>query len=39
MAGSGLKEALKPLLEAMGLFPRDVGVHEEKPADYPDIAH
>ncbi len=36
--GFRLKEALKPLLEAMGLFPRDVGVHDEKPADYPDIA-
>lgn len=37
--GFRLKEALKPLLESMGLFPRDVGVMEEKPADYPDIAH
>ncbi|MBS1858685.1 MAG: ribose 5-phosphate isomerase B [Acidobacteria bacterium] len=37
--GFRLKEALKPLLESMGLFARDVGVHEEKPADYPDIAH
>ena len=37
--GFRLKEALKPLLESMGLFPRDVGVLEEKPADYPDIAH
>jgi len=36
--GFRLKEALKPLLEGMGLFPRDVGVMEEKPADYPDIA-
>jgi ribose 5-phosphate isomerase B len=36
--GFRLKEALKPVLESMGLFPRDVGVHEEKPADYPDIA-
>jgi ribose 5-phosphate isomerase B len=36
--GFRLKEALKPLLESMGLFPRDVGVMEEKPADYPDIA-
>ena len=37
--GYRLKEALKPLLESMGLTARDVGVSEEKPADYPDIAH
>ena len=37
--GFRLKEALKPVLEGMGLFPRDVGVMEEKAADYPDIAH
>ena len=37
--GFRLKEALKPLLESMGLSPRDVGVMEEKAADYPDIAH
>jgi ribose 5-phosphate isomerase B len=36
--GFRLKEALKPLLESMGLSVRDVGVVEEKPADYPDIA-
>jgi ribose 5-phosphate isomerase B len=36
--GYRLKEALKPLLKEVGLEPRDVGVHEEKPADYPDIA-
>ena len=36
--GFRLKEALKPLLESLGLAIRDVGVHEEKPADYPDIA-
>jgi ribose 5-phosphate isomerase B len=36
--GFRLKEALKPLLESLGLFARDVGVTEEKPADYPDIA-
>jgi ribose 5-phosphate isomerase B len=36
--GFGLKEALKPLIESLGLTTRDVGVHEEKPADYPDIA-
>jgi ribose 5-phosphate isomerase B len=37
--GFRLKEALKPLLESLGLATRDVGVNEEKPADYPDIAH
>lgn len=37
--GFRLKEALKPLLESLGLANRDVGVNEEKPADYPDIAH
>ena len=37
--GYRLKEALKPLLESLGLAVRDVGVSEEKPADYPDIAH
>ncbi len=36
--GFGLKEALKPLLEALGLEVRDIGVFDEKPADYPDIA-
>jgi len=34
-----LKEALKPLIESLGLTPRDVGVHQAQPADYPDIAH
>jgi ribose 5-phosphate isomerase B len=38
--GYRLKEALKPLLESLGLAVRDVGVAgEDKPADYPDIAH
>jgi ribose 5-phosphate isomerase B len=37
--GYRLKEALKPLLESLGFAVRDVGVSEEKPADYPDIAH
>jgi ribose 5-phosphate isomerase B len=37
--GYRLKEALKPLVESMGLAVRDVGVNDEKPADYPDIAH
>jgi ribose 5-phosphate isomerase B len=36
--GFGLKEALKPVLEGLGLAVRDVGVYDEKPADYPDIA-
>jgi ribose 5-phosphate isomerase B len=36
--GFRLKEALKPLFAELGLEVRDVGVHEEKPADYPDIA-
>jgi len=36
--GFRLKEVLKPLIERMGLTPRDVGVHDETPADYPDIA-
>ena len=37
--GYRLKEQLKPLLDGEGLAIRDVGVHEEKAADYPDIAH
>ncbi len=36
--GVRLKEALKPLIESLGLEVRDVGVFEEKPADYPDLA-
>jgi ribose 5-phosphate isomerase B len=36
--GYHLKEALKPLLAGLGFEVRDVGVHEEKPADYPDVA-
>jgi ribose 5-phosphate isomerase B len=36
--GFRLKEALKPVLESLGLETRDAGVFEEKPADYPDIA-
>jgi ribose 5-phosphate isomerase B len=36
--GFRLKEAIKPLLEELGLAVRDVGVNDEKPADYPDIA-
>src|SRR5438094_10578691 len=33
-----MKEQLKPLLVELGLAIRDVGVAEEQPADYPDIA-
>jgi ribose 5-phosphate isomerase B len=36
--GFRLKEDLKPLIESLGLAVRDVGVYEEKPADYPDLA-
>ena len=36
--GFALKGALKPLLESLHLAVRDVGVYDEKPADYPDIA-
>jgi ribose 5-phosphate isomerase B len=36
--GYTLKEQLKPILERMGIALLDVGVLEEKPADYPDIA-
>jgi ribose 5-phosphate isomerase B len=36
--GFRLKEALKPLIESLSLEVRDVGVYEEKPADYPDLA-
>jgi ribose 5-phosphate isomerase B len=36
--GFRLKEALKPLTEGLGFELRDVGVYDEKPADYPDLA-
>ena len=36
--GFALKEQLKAIFEEFGLHLKDVGVHEEKPADYPDIA-
>jgi ribose 5-phosphate isomerase B len=36
--GFALKERLKPVLESAGLSVRDIGVYDEKPADYPDIA-
>ena len=37
--GFRLKEALKPILESLNFFPRDVGAYDEKAVDYPDIAH
>lgn len=37
--GFELKERLKPVLEQLGFDLTDAGVHEPKPADYPDIAH
>lgn len=37
--GFRLKEVLKPVIESLGLSVHDVGVFDEKPADYPDIAH
>jgi ribose 5-phosphate isomerase B len=36
--GYQLKDALKPVLEGLGLTIRDVGVHTETPVDYPDVA-
>jgi ribose 5-phosphate isomerase B len=36
--GFRMKEALKPVLEELGLEIRDVGAYEEKAVDYPDIA-
>jgi len=36
--GFRLKETLKPLLASLRLEVHDVGVYDEKPADYPDIA-
>jgi ribose 5-phosphate isomerase B len=36
--GFALKEKLKPIFEELSLRVQDLGVHEEKPADYPDIA-
>jgi ribose 5-phosphate isomerase B len=37
--GFRMKEHLKPVLKELGWSVRDVGVHEEKAVDYPDIAH
>lgn len=36
--GFRMKQALLPVLAELGLAARDIGVHEEKTADYPDIA-
>lgn len=36
--GFRMKQALLPVLAELGLTARDVGVYEEKAADYPDIA-
>ena len=36
--GFALKRKLKPIFDEFGLHIKDVGVHEEKPVDYPDIA-
>jgi ribose 5-phosphate isomerase B len=36
--GYALKEALKPIVFELNLSNIDIGVFEEKPADYPDIA-
>lgn len=36
--GFRLKQYLLPIFRELGLAVRDVGVFEEKPADYPDIA-
>ena len=36
--GYRLKEALKPIFTDLRLEIHDVGVHDEQPADYPDIA-
>jgi len=36
--GYRMKEQIKPLIESLGFEVRDVGVFEEKPVDYPDIA-
>ena len=34
--GFEMKESLKPVVAALGFTLRDVGVHEPRPADYPD---
>lgn len=37
-AGFGVKEALKPLLRALGAEVADMGADSEAPCDYPDVA-
>lgn len=36
--GFALKEKLKPIFSECGFTVHDVGTHDEKPVDYPDIA-
>ena len=36
--GFEMKEKLKPIIEELGLTVHDIGIHETKPVDYPDIA-
>jgi ribose 5-phosphate isomerase B len=36
--GFALKEKLKPVFEELDLHIQDMGVHDQSPADYPDIA-
>jgi ribose 5-phosphate isomerase B len=36
--GFRLKEILRPVFESLGLSVKDVGVFDERPADYPDLA-
>ena len=36
--GFAMKEKLKPIFEDCGFHAHDVGTHDEKPVDYPDIA-
>jgi len=36
--GFALKEKLKPIFEECGVTVHDLGTHDEKPVDYPDIA-
>jgi len=36
--GFRLKEILKPVIHELGFEIQDVGIHDETPADYPDIA-
>ncbi len=38
-AGYELKEALKPMLYAMGFDIKDFGTHSSESMDYPDVGH